>query len=167
MKRVTGTFLACLLLARCTLAVATEPPAAPMNPGNTTHACVACDAAEKLATQVCAACHGPGGNSTSPMFPKLAAQQAAYIAAQIKAFKAHTRGEREAHDYMLGMATLIDDDTAQALGRFFFAEKSSPGSADNAALIGVGKDVFARGIPQRGIAACATCHGATAAGAGI
>src|SRR5215469_10712071 len=66
-------------------------------------------AAVKLATQVCSSCHGPGGNSVSPTFPRLAAQQEAYLVAQISAFKNGSRGEKEAHEYMHGMASLIDD----------------------------------------------------------
>ena len=48
-----------------------------------------------------------GRHSTSPTFPNLAAQQQAYLVAQIQAFKNGRRGEQEAHDYMLGMTTLI------------------------------------------------------------
>ena len=40
---------------------------------------------------LCAACHGPGGNSTNPEWPRLAGQSAIYIAAQLHMFKAATR----------------------------------------------------------------------------
>lgn len=124
-------------------------------------------AAEKLATQVCSSCHGPGGNSTSPTFPKLAAQQLPYLVAQIKAFRNKTRGEQEAHDYMLGMASLIDDETADALGRFFSRQKPPHGVAGDPALIANGKKLFEQGISDRNITACATCHGKNAEGNGI
>ena len=32
------------------------------------------------AAEVCAACHGPDGNSPAPAFPKLAGQHASYMA---------------------------------------------------------------------------------------
>ena len=35
--------------------------------------------AERLATQVCATCHGRDGNSISPLFPRLAGQPPGYI----------------------------------------------------------------------------------------
>ena len=124
-------------------------------------------AAETLATQVCSSCHGPGGNSTSPTFPKLAAQQQPYLVAQIKAFRNKTRGEQEAHDYMLGMASLIDDETADALGRFFSRQKPPRGVAGDPALIANGKKLFEQGIVERNITACATCHGKHAEGNGI
>ena len=41
----------------------------------------------RLATQVCANCHGPHGDSVSSAFPRLAGQQAAYIEVQLEAFK--------------------------------------------------------------------------------
>jgi cytochrome c553 len=124
-------------------------------------------AAEKLATQVCSSCHGSGGNSTSPTFPKLAAQQQPYLVVQIKAFRNKTRGEQEAHDYMLGMASLIDDETAEALGRFFSRQKPPRGVPGDPALIANGKKLFEQGIADRNITACATCHGKNAEGNGI
>ncbi|MDD5755508.1 MAG: cytochrome c, partial [Methylococcales bacterium] len=39
----------------------------------------------------CVSCHGEHGNSTMPMFPKLAQQNAGYIVSQLKAFKAGIR----------------------------------------------------------------------------
>ena len=44
-----------------------------------------------LALQVCSNCHGPTGNSISPNFPNLAAQQATYIDAQLHVFKNRSR----------------------------------------------------------------------------
>ena len=125
------------------------------------------DAAQKLAAQVCSSCHSPGGNSKSPTFPKLAAQQQPYIVAQIKAFRNKTRGEQEAHDYMMGMATLIDDTTAEALGRYFARQPPPVGVAGDPALVAKGKRLFEQGVPERGIAACVTCHGPGAHGNGI
>lgn len=150
-------FFACLLLSSAlgSTATAAEP------------AGQAAEAAEKLATQVCSSCHGPGGNSVSPTFPKLAAQQKPYLVAQIKAFREKTRGEQEAHDYMLGMTMLIDDATADALGDYFAKQPPPPSVSGDATLIALGRKLFEQGIPERGIAACANCHGAGAQGNGI
>ncbi len=124
------------------------------------------DAARKLASQVCSSCHGPGGNSTSPTFPKLAAQQQAYLIAQIQAFKSGTRGEQEAHDYMLGMTTLIDNDTAAALARYFASQPAPPGVSGNPAMVAAGQKLFTQGVPDH-VAPCASCHGDHAQGNGI
>jgi cytochrome c553 len=123
-------------------------------------------AATKLATQVCSSCHGPGGNSVSPTFPKLAAQQEAYLVAQIGNFKNGARGEQEAHDYMLGMTTLIDDATAAALARYYARQPPAAGVAGDTERIARGKQLFEQGIQDK-VVACASCHGAHAEGAGI
>ena len=47
--------------------------------------------AGKAKAMICAACHGPDGNSVNPIWPKLAGQHEAYLAKQIRAFKS---GER-------------------------------------------------------------------------
>jgi len=124
------------------------------------------DAAIKLASQVCSSCHGPGGNSTSPTFPKLAAQQQAYLVAQIQAFKSGRRGEQEAHDYMLGMTTLIDDATAEALARYFARQSPPRGVSTDPALMSAGQKLFTQGIADR-VVPCASCHGDHAQGNGI
>jgi cytochrome c553 len=124
------------------------------------------DAATKLATQVCSSCHGPGGNSTSPTFPKLAAQQEAYLVAQISNFKNGTRGEQEAHDYMLGMTTLIDDATAASLARYYAHQPPAQGQVGDPTQIAKGKKLFEQGAEGK-VVACASCHGAHAEGAGI
>ena len=42
---------------------------------------------------LCAACHGPNGISVNPLWPSLAGQQEAYLAAQIRAFRDGVREE--------------------------------------------------------------------------
>src|SRR5262245_29325649 len=49
------------------------------------------EAGKQVAAAVCAACHGANGVSVSDTIPNLAAQRAAYLEAQIKAFKDGTR----------------------------------------------------------------------------
>ena len=51
------------------------------------------DAGKRLASAVCAACHGETGVSVSENVPNLAGQRAVYIAAQLKFFKDGTRKE--------------------------------------------------------------------------
>ena len=119
--------------------------------------------AVKLATEVCSSCHGPGGNSKSSTFPRLAGQQQAYLVAQIKAFKDGKRREQEAHDYMLGMTMLIDNATAEALGRYFNSQPHPKGIPGNPAQVAAGKKIYEQGIPGS-VPPCASCHGAQAQG---
>ncbi len=147
--------LACAVLAAAGAAVAQGKPAG-IDP-----------TAQKVAASICSACHGPTGVSVSPLFPRLAGQQEIYLAAQLKAFKAKTRGEADAHDYMWGMATLLDDSVIAGLAHYYAVQKPGPGIAGNAALIARGKLLFEKGDPTRGIVACASCHGDKAEGNSI
>ena len=51
------------------------------------------EAGQRIATMVCAACHGATGISVSDTVPNLAAQRATYLEAQLKFFKDGTRKE--------------------------------------------------------------------------
>ena len=122
--------------------------------------------AASLATGVCSACHGPGGQSISPVFPNLAGQQAAYIMLQLDAFRSHQRGDPNAQAYMWGMASQLSDDTIQALANYYAAQKPAkipPGK--NAALLAEGKKIYTEGIAAENVPACGSCHGANAEGA--
>ena len=45
------------------------------------------------AEQVCAACHGPDGNSATDQFPRLAGQREAYLVAALRAYRAGLRND--------------------------------------------------------------------------
>lgn len=130
-------------------------------------AAAADQAAQKVTATICASCHGPNGVSTSPLFPRLAGQQELYLAAQLRAFKGRTRGEQDAHDYMWGMATLLDETVIDALARYYAAQKPAPGTPGSAALIARGKILFEQGDPAHEMVPCASCHGNAAQGNAI
>jgi cytochrome c553 len=114
--------------------------------------------------ETCGTCHGVNGRSVSPTFPNLAAQQAPYIEAQLKAFKDQSRADPDAQAYMWGMASQLSDATISALGGYFAAQPAAPGRGGNTALIAQGKHLFEEGVPARQIPPCASCHGAHAEG---
>lgn len=121
-------------------------------------------AAHHVAVTTCANCHGPRGHSTAPKFPVLAGQKANYLAAQMQAFKAQTRGDADAIGYMWGMAQPLTDDMITALADYY--SHQAPGAADGGkpADLARGREIFQNGDPGKGIPACATCHGAGAEG---
>jgi cytochrome c553 len=73
----------------------------------------------KFAAQVCTSCHGPGGNSTSPAFPKIAGQRAEYLENQLKAFRDRTRADPMAQAYMWGMTSQLSDSAIKNLAAFY------------------------------------------------
>jgi cbb3-type cytochrome c oxidase subunit III len=120
----------------------------------------------RVAAQLCAACHGVHGHSESPMFPRLNAQTPEYLIAQLKGFREHARGETDARSYMWAIASQLDDSTIQSLAEYFSHQEAIPGAAGDAALLANGQEIFEHGVPDKGVPACASCHGPQAQGAG-
>jgi cytochrome c553 len=121
-------------------------------------------AAEEKAVNLCSTCHGPRGISTSSEFPILAAQRKGYLAAQIDAFRKQTRAEKDAHDFMWGIAGRLDEKIIDGIAAYYAAQLPAPGRTDDPALVAKGKEFFDKGLPDRAIPACASCHGANGEG---
>jgi cytochrome c553 len=119
----------------------------------------------KLATQTCASCHGPRGESVSPAFPRLAGQRPEYLDTQLKAFRDRTRADPMAQAYMWGMASQLADDTIRGLADYYARQKPVHSKPANAALERAGRGIFENGIPDAKVQACVTCHGRNAEGA--
>lgn len=128
---------------------------------------IAEDFSVKLATQVCSSCHGADGNSINPVFPRLAAQQKDYLVNQLKNLKAQTRTDKDAHDYMWGLTRSLDDKTIEGLAVYYSSQKPVPGEVTDPRLMEQGKAIFEKGIKERDVPPCATCHGANAEGMGM
>jgi cytochrome c553 len=120
--------------------------------------------AERLATQVCASCHGPKGDSISPAFPKLAGQQKAYLETQLKAFRDRTRADPMAQAYMWGMTSQLSDDALGNLAAYYSAQPPARGKIGDPKLIQAGRTIYEQGLPAANVPACVTCHGKDAQG---
>jgi cytochrome c553 len=121
-------------------------------------------AAEEKAVNLCSTCHGPRGVSTSPEFPILAAQRATYLESQIEAFRQRTRSEKDAHDFMWGIAGNLDATLIKGIAAYYAGQPPARGRVDDPALAARGKELFDKGLPERGIPACIACHGENAQG---
>lgn len=119
---------------------------------------------DRLATQTCATCHGPRGESVSPAFPRLAGQRLEYLDTQLKAFRDRTRADPMAQAYMWGMASQLGDDTIRGLAVYYSRQKPVRTKPGDAALAQTGKAIYEGGIPGAKVQACATCHGPGAEG---
>jgi cytochrome c553 len=108
---------------------------------------------------VCSSCHGAGGRSDSPTFPRLAGQQKDYIEAQLKAFRDKTRADPHAHTYMWGMAAQLNDATIEGLASYYSSQQPATGSRADPTLAAHGKAIYDQGIDARNVPACAACHG--------
>ena len=110
--------------------------------------------AGQLKAATCGACHGMDGNSPSPEWPNLAGQHAGYIESQLRAFKA---GERQ-NDLMSPMAMILSDEDMADLAAYFASQKVRGGETEPSKLA-LGERVYRAGNVQKGVIACAGCHG--------
>ena len=107
--------------------------------------------AQQTATQICAACHGPDGNSATSANPNLAGQHADYITVQLAHFKAGIR----VNAIMQGMVANLSDDNIRALGVYFSQQKPRGLTAKDPALVKVGQKIYGGGDQARERPACA------------
>lgn len=121
-------------------------------------------AGEEKAVNLCSTCHGPRGVSTSPEFPILAAQRKGYLESQIDAFRKKTRSEKDAHDFMWGIAGNLDETIIAGIAAYYAEQPAASARGSDPALVAKGKELFDKGVPDRGIPACMSCHGANAEG---
>lgn len=116
--------------------------------------------ARDLVNQVCAACHGADGTSTSPANPSLAGLPADYITAQLAHFKSGVR----VNPIMQGFAATLSDADMVSLGAFFASQAPKPQDAKDASLVRLGQKLWRAGDPATGVPACSACHGPVGAG---
>jgi len=109
---------------------------------------------------VCMACHGMDGNSANPEWPNIAGQHASYIVKQLKHFKA---GERQ-NPLMTPMAAMLSEQDMEDLAAYYSAQALRPTGETEPSKVGLGQRVYRSGIMERGVPACAGCHGPTGAG---
>jgi cytochrome c553 len=116
---------------------------------------------QKIATQVCAACHGSDGNSPAPANPKLAAQVPEYMERQLAAFKENK--ERKS-PVMSAFAAPLSSADMQNVSAFYASQQAKGGAARKKETVSLGQKLYRGGDVGRGLPACASCHGATGAG---
>ena len=108
---------------------------------------------------VCGACHGPGGNSSNPEWPKLAGQHAAYTYHELVELKSGVRK----NPVMNAQAAPLSDQDMKDLAAYFAAQKPTPGVASPDA-VPVAQKLYRAGDAARQLPACAACHGPQGAG---
>lgn len=144
---------------------------------------------EVLVQQVCSTCHGIDGQSQNGQFPKLAGQNKDYIVGQLEAIKGRERNSTHTKQFMWGPGRYLTPKQMDEIGTYFanmppmkannvdpsvitdvtsYFSKPDPnfaygpsyqvGAAD-AGLIAKGNEIFHKGVPSKGVKACASCHG--------
>ncbi|GGF64624.1 c-type cytochrome [Alteromonas lipolytica] len=117
--------------------------------------------AGKAKSAVCAACHGPDGNSMIDMNPKIAGQHANYLAKQLTEFRlASSTGGAEGRNnaVMNGMAAPLSDQDIADLAAYFSSQEAKPGATPEN-FVEAGAALYRGGDADRGVTACIACHG--------
>lgn len=112
------------------------------------------------AIPACVSCHGAAGNSQIATNPKLGGQIEAYVYKQLVDFTTPNRS----NPIMTTYAKLLTDDEKKNIAAYLASQKPVQGAAKNKDAFDLGRKIYRGGIADKGVAACASCHGATAAG---
>lgn len=108
----------------------------------------------------CFLCHGATGDSSSPLYPKLAGQNEAYLLKQLRNFKAL---ERDSND-MRKVVADMDENDMRAAAHYFSHQKPTRGKSAYGEMRAVGERIYTQGDSAKGLKACRECHGDTGAG---
>jgi cytochrome c553 len=120
----------------------------------------AMERARKIVSGRCFLCHGVQGEAASELSPRLAGQNAQYVAKQLANIKS---GERRS-SAMRPMVSDLSPDDMRALGLYFSQQHVGGHVSDDARLVAEGKAIFERGGAAGAALACVNCHGAKAHG---
>ncbi len=116
---------------------------------------------KKIATEVCAACHGANGQSAAPANPHLAGQHAEYTYKQLVDFKANK--ERK-NAVMMSMAQPLSAQDMRSVAAHYAAQKPKTMGAAKKDLVPLGQKLYRGGNSATGVPACSGCHGPNGAG---
>ena len=116
--------------------------------------------AGKASAATCMACHGAEGNSSVPLWPNLAGQNAPYLVAQLKAFKDGSRKDLS----MSPQAQLLSEDDMNNLAVYFESLPAAAQAVADTKLLESGESLYRGGNTEDKAAACLACHGPTGRG---
>ncbi len=103
---------------------------------------------------VCTACHGVGGNSTNPQWPKLAGQNEKYLINQLMLFKSNTR----VNAIMNAQAAGLSEQDMRDIAAYYASLETSPGAASDEKKAVMGMKIYMGGNLETGVIACVACH---------
>ena len=119
-----------------------------------------------IAAAVCAACHAADGNAIGNAFPKLAGQHVSYLEKELHNFKVQPGATQPTryNPIMNGIAAALSDTDIQNVSAFYATQAYKPATAKSKEGSELGQKIWRGGVAERGVPACAACHGPTGAG---
>jgi len=113
----------------------------------------------QIVEQKCSLCHGIEGEASSTIYPRLAGQNAEYIAKQLADFKSGRR-----LGTMNEMAADLNPDEMIALGQYFSAKPTLSHRIRSKEFSAVGYYLYHNGNKYSDVPACESCHGVDGSG---
>ncbi|WP_249661171.1 c-type cytochrome [Variovorax sp. PCZ-1] len=122
--------------------------------------------------QACTTCHGAGSTATvgrtanEVYFPRIAGKPAPYLYNQLVNF----RDGRRHYGLMVGLVEHQSDAALMEMAQYFaqlqlpYPEPQAPPAGTSSAAMQRGQQLALRGDASKGIASCASCHGAALQG---
>ncbi|MEF9928406.1 MAG: c-type cytochrome [Massilia sp.] len=166
MNRLSSPLLKTLLVTLTVFgglpaATAAAPAAAPAVKADPARGGALYDAGDSArGLPACVSCHGAAGNSSIVANPKLSGQFASYTHKQLVDFTTPNRQQ----PIMTTYAKMLTDAEKKDIAAWLAAQVHKPGAAKNKDTVELGRKIYRGGIAERGVAACASCHGANASG---
>lgn len=145
-----------LLLAACA-------PERARDPFTATGELIAFSGGDAGAARACFTCHGLRGEGDGRASPRLAGLPSGYLQRQLIDYADGRRADK----LMGPIAKALDDEDRRAVAAYYAAMTPPPPTPVRAATpTGGVAELYHRGAPQRGLPACASCHGAGGEGMG-
>ena len=119
-------------------------------------------------SEPCVACHGVGGVSANPAWPKLAGQGEKYLVDQLQLFKEKVR----VNTLMNPQAENLSEQDIEDLAAYYASQAISVDSADpdkefqGEKLHLIGERIYRGGNTETGVPACMSCHAPDGVGNG-
>lgn len=112
----------------------------------------------------CIRCHGLDGlGNSSGAFPRLAGQNAWYLYKTLTDYAA----ERRPSEVMVPIAQSMTEEEMREVAAYYaaiVAERDAPAPEADVQVLQIGGAIAAVGVPDQGIPACSSCHGAQGEG---
>jgi cytochrome c553 len=121
---------------------------------------------QQIAAEVCASCHGPDGNGTASVNPKLAGQHPEYLYKQLQNFKVKTGAAvaERSNAIMAVFAAQLSDSDMRNVAAFYAGQKLKPSAAKSKESVELGQKIYRGGIASKEVPSCAGCHSPNGAG---
>ncbi|UAW64362.1 cytochrome c4 [Mycoavidus sp. HKI] len=121
---------------------------------------------QAIASQVCISCHGVEGGGATGLAPNLAGQHIEYLYKQLLDYKTKPgdKAPKRNNPIMASFSSVLSEQDMWDVSAYFAGLPEKLAFAHSQEMAAHGQQIWRGGIAERGVPACAACHGPTGAG---